>query len=255
MNDMSIQYLYDDGKHKFLFLGWEEDEEEGAIQTNQYAIVSGNEAMLLDPGGVHVFPRVLANIAEVLDIDKITAIFYTHQDPDVSSGISLWLSSTDAKVYISELWVRFLPHFGIFDTTRVKGILDRGMTFKFSSGDTLEFVPTHFMHSVGNFTLYDPKAKIFFSGDIGAAVFPKGKRHVFVDDFDSHLKYIEGFHRRYMPSHEVCKKWVERVRRFDIDILAPQHGAIYRGEDVKKFLNWLAGIRCGMDNIQEIWGR
>jgi flavorubredoxin len=48
--------LFDNGTHKFYFLGWEEKEEE-IVQTNQYLIVDGNEAVLLDPGGAHVFPR------------------------------------------------------------------------------------------------------------------------------------------------------------------------------------------------------
>ena len=83
-----------------------------AVQTNQYVITSGREIVLLDPGGAHVFPRVLANVAELVDLKAISHIFYSHQDPDVSSGITLWLSMAErAMVHISELWVRFLLHF------------------------------------------------------------------------------------------------------------------------------------------------
>lgn len=48
------EILFDNGQHKFMFLGWEEKEEE-IVQTNQYLILDGNEGILLDPGGAHVF--------------------------------------------------------------------------------------------------------------------------------------------------------------------------------------------------------
>lgn len=255
MDTVKSQVLYDDGSHKFIFLGWEEKEESGVIQTNQYLIIDGNEGLLLDPGGVHVFPRVLANVSEQISMDKVKYIFFTHQDPDVSSGVSLWLASTPAKVYISGLWIRFLPHFGIYNTARVSPIPDRGMDIKFSSGNHVTAVPSHFMHSVGNFSLYDPIAKILFTGDIGAAVFPEGKRYPFVEDFDSHRKYMETFHKRYMGSHEICKKWSERVRKYDVKIIAPQHGAIFKDEKVDIFLDWLSGLKCGIDSADEIWGK
>jgi len=69
--------LYDDGQHKFIFLAWEEREEESIVQTNQYLIIDGNEAMLLDPGGAHVFPRVLANVLRLLNRTKLN-IYSSH---------------------------------------------------------------------------------------------------------------------------------------------------------------------------------
>ncbi|NLD96165.1 MAG: MBL fold metallo-hydrolase, partial [Synergistaceae bacterium] len=159
-------------------LGWEEQEEEVAVQTNQYVISSGGEVVLLDPGGAHVFPRVLANVAEMFELKDIRHIFYSHQDPDVSSGITLWLSMAEkATVYISGLWVRFLPHFGIYDVKRIKAIPDKGETLSLSNGKKMTVIPSHFLHSTGCFSLYDPTSKILFSGDIGAAIFPRGTRY------------------------------------------------------------------------------
>lgn len=56
------------------------------MQTNQYLLISGDEAVLMNPGGAHVFPRVLANVSEIVNINKITHIFYSHQD----RGIFRW---------------------------------------------------------------------------------------------------------------------------------------------------------------------
>lgn len=247
--------LFDDGKHKFYFLGWEEKEQE-IVQTNQYLIVDGNEALLLDPGGAHVFPRVLANVSEIIEPSKIKYLFYTHQDPDVTSGIILWLSiAGNSKVYISSLWVRFLPHFGVYNQNRIVGIPDTGTTIRFKSGNTVEIIPAHYLHSTGNFVLYDSTSKILFSGDIGTAIFQKGNRYRETDDFESHLKNMELFHKRYMTSNVACKKWVDTVSKKDIRIIAPQHGAVMKGECVKKFFNWLRDLKCGVDLIDEIYGR
>ncbi len=256
MNEMvKTATIYEDASHKFFFLGWEEKEESGFIQTNQYLILDDNEGVLLDPGGVHVFPRVLANVSELIGIDKIKYIFFSHQDPDVSSGVALWLSATSAKIYISGLWTRFLPHFGIYDFSRINAIPDRGGEIRLQSGKTLIIIPSHFLHSPGQFSLYDPVSKILFSGDIGAAVFPEGKRYPFVENFEEHRKYMEAFHRRYMASNEFCKKWIDTIKKYDINIIAPQHGAIFMGENVKKFMDWFYNLKCGKDVIDEIYGR
>ncbi len=248
--------LYEDSKHKFIFLAWEEREEEGIVQTNQYLILDDGDGVLIDPGGAHVFSRVLANISELIEPAKIKYIFFSHQDPDVTSGITLWLSiAENARIYISGLWTRFLPHFGVYDQRRVTAIPDRGDKIRLSSGTELEIIPAHYLHSTGNFNIYDPRAKILFSGDIGAAIFDRGKRYLFVDDFNSHVKIMEGFHRRYIASNAVLRKWLSIVEKKEIDIVAPQHGAIFKGENVKKFFNWLRDLRCGIDVLDDIYGR
>ena len=246
--------LFNDGEHRFIWLGWEEEEEEGLVQTNQYLIVSGGKGILLDPGGVYTLPRVLATVSAYIEPDDIEYIFFTHQDPDVSSGIAVWLDNTPAKVYISKLWVRFVPHFGSLNTERVVGIEDGGGEIYLSSGARLRFIPAHFLHSTGNFTLFDERSGILFSGDIGAAVFPKGERYLFVENFDKHLGLMEGFHRRYMASNKACKMWVNTVRNLKPSMIAPQHGAIFRGENVDRFLSWFENLRCGVDILEEIYG-
>ncbi|WP_353683552.1 MBL fold metallo-hydrolase [Thermodesulfovibrio sp. 3907-1M] len=246
--------IYDDGTHKFIWLGWEEHEEEGLVQVNQYLIENRGAGVILDPGGVHVFPRVVANVSRYVDLERIEHLFFSHQDPDVSSGVALWLSVTNAKVYISKWWVRFLPHYGIFDMSKIVPIDEGGGKIQLPSGDYLEIIPAHFLHSVANFHVYDPRSKTLFTGDLGAAIFPKGQRYTYVEDFDSHLKLMEGFHRRYLASNSVVKKYLERVSRLNIDVIAPQHGAIiYKKEHIQRFFNWLSGLRCGVDIADEFY--
>lgn len=246
-NDVNGRILYEDDDHKFIWLGVDDVDSSDEIQTMQYLIIDHNRGVLLDPGGVHIFAHVVSAVSRYISLDNIDVIFYSHQDPDVSSGIAMWLGITKAQIHISSLWVRFLPHFGIVDSKRIVPIPDDGSTIKISENAELQCIPAHFMHSPGNFNLYDPKSKILFSGDIGAAVFDEGKEYVFVEDFAQHVPLIEGFHKRYMASNSIVKKWCERVRAINPKIIAPQHGALYAGESITEFLNWLSNLKCGVD--------
>ncbi len=247
--------LYEDEKHQFILLSHcEESVREGLVQTNQYLIVNEGRGILLDPGSVYSFPNVLASVSLHVDLDKIDVIFLSHQDPDVSSAVPVWLENTPAKVYVSKLWLRFVPHFGSMDMKRIVPVDDKGTYIQLPSGDRLRLIPSHFLHSIGNFTVFDERSGILFSGDIGASALPPDRHYVFVENFEEHLKFMEAFHRRYMVSNKACRLWVGIVKKLRPKMIAPQHGAIFRNDKVEKFLSWLEELECGVDIIEEIYG-
>ena len=79
--------------------------------------------------------------------------------------------TTDATAYISSLWLRFVPHFGLDHLLedRLMAIPDEGMIFEMG-GEQIYALPAHFLHSVGNMQIYDPVSKILYTGDLGAAL-------------------------------------------------------------------------------------
>ena len=111
---------------------------------------------------------------------------------------------------------------------------------------TLQVVPAHFLHSSGNLHLYDPVAKILFSGDVGAALLPPEHSELYVKNFDEHVRFAKGFHARWMGSANARDAWCERASKLDIEQMCPQHGAIYRGRDVQRFINWFAELEIGV---------
>lgn len=136
--------IYDTDNHKFILLNESESGAEFGIQSNQYLIMHGKEGVLLDPGGFHVMPRVLAEMLRYVEPANIKAIILSHQDPDIVAGLTTWLELTNAPVYISNLWMRFLPHYGIKEIFRFQGVPDKGMNCQISPDFTLELVPAHF---------------------------------------------------------------------------------------------------------------
>lgn len=245
---MSSTILYDDGTHKNVLL---EDFGHGEmVQANQHVVVHEGAGIILDPGGHKVYNQALSETNSLLGEAKLRYIFLSHQDPDIVAAVNGWLMTTDADAYASELWLRFIPHFGVDELVadRLKPIPDDGLVLDLG-GAKLSILPAHFLHSCGNFQIYDPVAKILYSGDLGASL---GMDYVEVPDFDAHLAHMEGFHKRYMASNRALKAWAEMVRQLDIEIIAPQHGAIFKGKEmVDKFVDWCDQLECGVDLLTE----
>jgi flavorubredoxin len=171
-------------------------------------------------------------------------LFLSHQDPDIISSLALWLDfNPHLRCYLSWLWGSFVPHFGGNDQTFI-AIPDEGMEVTVGKLK-LQALPAHYLHSSGNFHLYDAQAKILFSGDVGAAMLPPELDGLFVKDFDRHIRHAEGFHKRWMGSNEAKLDWCERASRLQLDMLCPQHGAIYQGRDVQRFIDWFAALKVG----------
>lgn len=241
----TARVIYEEGDHKWIAIVRDSNRPDYVIDTNEYLVTDGEEAILLDPGGSEIFPAVFSAVSTEFDPRKINRLFSSHQDPDIISSLSLWLEFNPAiKCHISWLWASFVPHFGGNQDTFIP-IPDGGADI-IVGGQRLQAVPAHYLHSSGNFHLYDPKAKILFSGDVGAALLPPGEDSLFVEDFDRHIRHAEGFHRRWMGSEKAKRDWCARVSQLDIEMMCPQHGAIYRGEQVRRFIDWFAHLEVGV---------
>lgn len=239
--------LFDDGQHKWIVLARDPQKKDSVIDTNEYLIVSNGDALMLDPGGTEIFPSVLAAASDFIDLKQIKVFFASHQDPDIFSSLPLWLGiCSDAKTYLPKIWSSFIAHFGYEYVQNFVLVPDEGGSLPIGSrGRSLEMIPAHYLHASGNLNVYDAHAKILFTGDIGAALLPPNMQELFVTDFAAHIPYMEGFHRRWMPSNTAKNDWVARVRQLDVEMLCPQHGAIFRGEQVQQFLDWFEALEVG----------
>lgn len=243
---MKSYTIWENGEHRWLAFAQDPDQPDNIVDTNQLLVTSDQDCMLLDPGGVELFPAMVAAITQEIAISRLKNLFFSHQDPDVSSALPLWrqVCGTDTKVHVSWMWAGFVSH---FDRDAIfQNIPDQGAEIALSPSVRVRSLPAHYLHSPGNFSVYDAKAKILFSGDVGAALVPKDQvSGIYVENFDHHVAFMEGFHRRWLGAAEARDKWVAMVRRLDVDVLAPQHGLFFRGEDVGKFLDWLSALKLG----------
>lgn len=241
---MPATVIYEDADHLNLLL--EEEHSDVAIQANQHLIVHKGEGMILDPGGHKAFNKVLSQTLEATAVGRLRHIFLSHQDPDIVASTNGWLMSTDAEAWVSELWIRFVPHFGVDKAVvdRLRPIPDEGMTLPLGDLE-LQVIPAHFLHSCGNFHVYDPYSRVLYTGDLGASL---DADYAEVPDFEAHTPLLDRFHRRYMGGAAAMSAWVRRVQDLPIEVIAPQHGALFRGREmVQQFLAWADGYECGPD--------
>lgn len=253
---MKSSVIADSGKLRWIVLGRDAERNPQVIDTNQYLIVSNGQGMLLDPGGIEIFPRVLAELTRHLALDRIRVLFASHQDPDIISSLPLWLDlNPEAVTYCSRLWTGFIAHFATGKDARMLPIPDGGMALPIpgSSAQVLA-IPAHYCHSSGNFSIYDETTGTLFSGDIGAALLPDHEAALYVDDLAGHIRYMEGFHLRWMPSTTALRAWVARVRPLAPRLICPQHGAIFRGAAVTQLLDWLDSLEVGQWQADEAAG-
>ncbi|MEQ1564277.1 MAG: MBL fold metallo-hydrolase [Myxococcota bacterium] len=249
---MSRTVLYEQDDHRNLLLAAVSAGE--GVDTNQHLIIDGHEALLLDPGGAKLYSRVATLVSRERERyeAELKYVFLSHQDPDVVASVNGWLMTTGATGLISTLWKRFMPHFGCDKLvySRLEGVPDEGMVIRLGSRE-LVLLPAHFLHSVGNLHLYDPTSKVLYTGDLGVSLGEDGRE---VEDFDAHVSHMRGFHERYMTNTGALRGWLKMARTLDVEIVAPQHGALFRGRPmVLRLFDWLETLECGYDRMKDVY--
>jgi flavorubredoxin len=250
---MKANILFDNGEHKVItFTDLVTGE---GIQSNQMAIIQEGHSAIFDPGGDLTYMPLSMAITKYVKVKDIDYVMATHQDPDIVSSLDKWLMYSEAKIVVSKLWERFVPHLvpGYMKQKvegRIIAIPDQGMNIPLAHS-MIKAVPAHFLHSEGNFHFYDPISKILFSGDVGASLVDSEPERP-VRDFDKHVTKMLGFHQRYMVSNKVCRLWVNMVRTMDVEMMVPQHGRPFVGKEmIGRFLDWFEKLECGIDRVTQ----
>jgi flavorubredoxin len=234
--------LFKEDSHKIYWLGLQE---ESAFRVNVYLIVSGDEAIIVDPGNKAFFPFIKQEIDSICGSDKVVGMIFCHQDPDVAASITDWLElNPDIKVMTTPRTNVLLPFYGkseyqFFDVTEKE--------FVFKTGKKLRFIESPFLHFPGAFTTYDETSKFLFSGDIFAAL--NIEWSLVVEDFTTHQMAMDLFSKDYFASNIATKGYARKIETMDIEAILPQHGSIIPKKFVKDSIEYLKNLKCGLDLI------
>ena len=55
---MQSKVLFQKDDHQWVVIGRDPEKDDHVIDTNEYVIIHRGQAMLLDPGGIQIFPHV-----------------------------------------------------------------------------------------------------------------------------------------------------------------------------------------------------
>ena len=190
-----------------------------AFDGNVYLIL--DERPILVDAGMMAAPT-LRNIKKFIDPQKIEMIVLTHCHHDHSGAAPELKVATGARLLLSEkevgavgddlasvayLFGQQAPHYEVDQTLKEGMVLDIGEW-------KLEVLETP-GHSQGSLCLYEPRAKVLFSGD---TVFPDGNI---------------GRTDMYGGSTPDLVASIERLTGLDVEIMYPGHMEI-TGRDVKR---------------------
>ncbi len=111
---MKTEKLFESRSHTWLMFGRDDEKPNEIIDTNQYIVISKNNALLMDPGGIELFSAMLSAVIKQVPAEKITHLFASHQDPDIISSLGLWDQALpSATLHSPWIWESFIKHFGM----------------------------------------------------------------------------------------------------------------------------------------------
>lgn len=209
--------------------------------------------MLVDPGSSSDFSFVHTKVSALIGgLDKVSALFINHQDPDVGASASIISAryAPKASILCSEDTWRLIVHSNL-PRDRFLATEKFANGIKLPTGQRLVPVPSPFCHFRGAVMLYDPQTRVLFSGDLFGGVTDSNDLRLMADESD--WAGIRAFHQLYMPVNAALAGAVAAIRALEppVETIAPQHGRIIRGELVSLFLDRMARLPVGLDIMDE----
>jgi len=224
------------------------EEKESHLHCNSYILIDDEEVVFFDTGSIPDFSIIMRKVLEVVDFKTISIIVASHQDPDVCGNMAIVedvIDNPELKIAVHSNTARLVRHYGLKSGVYIVDEHDYKITLK--SGRELEFIYAPYLHSPGAIVTYDKKTKTLFTGDIFGGV----SKEWSLFEEKNLLENMKAFHQLYMPSNQILKNFLSKLDAYEIDRILPQHGSVIEGQNVKKAIEYLKGIPCGIDLIKE----
>lgn len=213
--------------------------------------------LLVDPGSSSDFATVSSKVAALTGgMERLSAVFINHQDPDVGSSASLIAAryAPRAGILCSEDTWRLIVHFNL-PRERFMATEKFASGLNLPTGHCLRPVPSPFCHFRGAVMLYDPETRVLFSGDLFGGLTDANAQGLYADDSD--WVGIRAFHQIYMPANAALVRTVAAIRKLDppVEIIAPQHGRVIQAPLLQEFLDRMERLQVGLDIMDEAQDR
>jgi glyoxylase-like metal-dependent hydrolase (beta-lactamase superfamily II) len=209
--------------------------------------------LLIDPGSSSDFHAVHTKVSSLIGgMDRLSAIYINHQDPDVGSSASIICGryAPRAGLICSEDTWRLIVHQNL-PRNRFVPTEKFAQGLKTPTGHRLLPVPSPFCHFRGAVMLYDPQTRVLFSGDLFGGLTVAHAQGLWAEESD--WTGVRAFHQLYMPMNAALVRVVAAIRKLEpaVEIIAPQHGRVVRGALVQQFLERMERLQVGLDIMDE----
>ncbi len=211
---------------------------------NNYLILD-RDVTLIDTVKHDFSEIMLDNIRSLVDPARIKNVVINHIEPDhVSSVDKIMELAPDAMIYITDKGKKGLDRY--FDTSNWNfTIVKTGAELK-TGKYTIQFLETPMLHWPDSMMSFIPEAKLLISQDAFGQHLATAAR--FDDEFvecASHSELDEAVVDYYanilMPFGQLIKNKIAEVQKLglDFDMIAPDHGIIWRGAPQKVIQDYL----------------
>jgi flavorubredoxin len=123
--------------------------------------------------------------------------------------------------------------------------------FSLETGHLLLPVPSPFCHFAGAVMLYDPETRVLYSGDLFGGLTDRNATGLVADESD--WVGMRAFHQIYMPMNKALKRTIQVIRNLTpaVEMIAPQHGRVIKGEMLASFMQRLEKLPVGLDLVED----
>jgi len=203
----------------------------------------------------HDFSSItIENIREIVDPEKINYVVINHIEPDhVSSIESIMSLCPNAVIHISERGKKGLDRY--FDTSHWQfKVVKNGETLK-TGRYTLLFLETPMLHWPDSMVTYVKEAKLLISQDAFGQHIATASRFddefiACASQFELEDAVVDYYANILMPFGQLIKNKIGEIVKLglEIDMIAPDHGVIWRkdpGKIIQTYLD-LASGKCNL---------
>ena len=208
--------------------------------------------LIMDPGSRQDLEPLTATLQKLIGgVKNLSAIFLSHQDPDLTGNLAALLQYSQAFVLTSEDTWRLLRTAGLDDKRFIATEGFQNGMMRLRTGHIIQTIPAYFCHFRGATMLYDRDSGILFTGDLlGGLLSRKSDGYLATEES---LSGVTAFHRLYMPTNRAVAEAIRRIKGLNPPplLIAPQHGDIINAEMQPFFLERLSSVPMGIDTIVE----
>lgn len=234
------------------------------VTLNSY-IVKGEKTAIIDGviGWDGVPETLYKNLGEIdVNPEDIDYLIVNHMEPDHSGWIENFKKINDDFTIICTDKAAKLINSFYGDGEKIK-VVKEGDTLDLGKGKKLSFHPVPNVHWPDTMYTYESDTKTLFSCDMYGA-FGRMNEHHFDDEMTSEeVDFFENEGIRYFSNvmgtfAPMVEKAIKKSKEFDINIIAPGHGPVYRQnpekiiDDYTRFCKYSSGY--GKKEITILWG-
>ncbi len=199
-------------------------------------MINDTKKVLVDTVAHHSAGTMLCRLSKICKPQEIDYIICNHLELDHAGALAEVVEQCKPeKIFVSTLGMKSLE--GYFPA---KGwpihVLKTGDTLNIGQRN-LHFVETRMLHWPDSMVTYVAEDKVLFSNDAFGQNIASTER--FADEF-SRQQIIQAakeyFYNIVLPFSPQTLKAIEALASLEIDIIAPDHGLIHRGEDGVSFI-------------------